>query len=189
MSLSSQQSACSRAVAIVLWIVLLVVLGASQALADTAPFDWSAVVKQYSGMDDLSIRERFELAIAHANTGGFLAAQREFEALDRVGWHEEAGEMMAESMERLEEEPDSLIDLNIVAFASYVMQDHELSCTTFERILEVDDGNDWPRLYLAWTYGSLGRIDEGIAELEYMVKKHPLNLYIRLLLVFAKTQR
>ena len=81
------------------------------------------------------------------------------------------------------------MDLNVVAFTSYVLQDYELSCTTFQRIVEVDEGNEWPRLFLAWTYGQLGMIDEGIAELEYVRRKHPFNIIVNALLLMAKAKR
>lgn len=173
----------------VVCVAVLALLSQVNALAEGSPVDWKAVIKEHRGKDSLPVRERFELAIAYANTGDFWGAQREFEALEREGWREEAVEMLAESEERLHTEPDSVMDLNAVAFVSYVVQDYERSCAAFQRVLEVDKGNDWPRLYLAWTLGLLGRIDEGIAELEYMVKKHPLNLTIRLLLIYAKSQR
>lgn len=177
------------AVYVGLCIAVIASLVQAKVQADSAAIDWPSVIKQHSAKNDLSIRERFELAIAYANTGDIWGTQREFEALDRAGWTREAQAMLSESRARLEEDPDSLMDLNVMAFAAYVMQDYELSSSTFQRILEVDEGNDWPRLYLAWTYGSLGKIDEGIAELEYLVKKHPWNFFLRALLLFAKTQR
>lgn len=170
-------------------LTMLALVGQINGLAEEASVDWKAIIKEHKGKDSLPVRERFELAIAYANTGDFWGAQRQFETLEREGWREEAVEMLAESEERLLTTPDSVVDLNTVAFVSYVVQDYERSCAAFERVLEADKGNDWPRLYLAWTLGLLGRIDEGIEELEYMVKKHPFNLNIRLLLIYAKSLR
>ncbi len=178
-------------VGIIAWLVFVVIasLVPAQVQAGEAAINWRAIIDQYSGRKDLSIRERLELAIARANVGDVFGAQREFEALDRAGWTQEVQEMLSESKARLEENPDSLMDLNVVAFTSYVMEDYELSCATFQRVLEVDGGNDWPRLFLAWTYGKLGKIDEGIAELETVRKKHPFNVVVLGLLLFAKSQR
>lgn len=177
--------------AVHVWLLIAVIalLVPAQVQASEASIDWRSIINQHSGRKDLSIRERLELAIARANVGDVFGAQREFEALDRAGWTQEVQEMLSESKARLEENPDSLMDLNVVAFTSYVMEDYELSCATFQRVLEVDGGNDWPQLFLAWTYGKLGKIDEGIAELETVRKKHPFNVVVLGLLLFAKSQR
>lgn len=170
-------------------VAVLALMVPVDALAEGLAMDWKAVIKDRRGKDALSVRERFELAIAYANTGDILGAQREFENLERDGWQKEAPAILAESEERLATDPDSVMDLNVVAFASYVLQDYERSCEMFQRVLEADAGNDWPRVYLAWTLGCLGRIDEGIEQLEYMVRKHPFNLILRGLLLYAKSQR
>ncbi|NLU41163.1 MAG: hypothetical protein GXX08_03055 [Firmicutes bacterium] len=178
-------------VGIIVWLVLVVIasLVPAQVQAGEAAINWRAIIDQYSGKKDLSTRERLELAIARGNVGDFFGSQREFEVLERAGWTKEAQAMRSESEARLVEDPDSLMDLNVVAFTSFVLQDYELSCTTFQRIVEVDEGNEWPRLFLAWTYGQLGMIDEGIAELEYVRRKHPFNIIVNALLLMAKAKR
>lgn len=178
-------------VGILVWLVVVAIASLVTAAAEAgeAAIDWRSIINEYSGRKDLSTRERLELAIARGNVGDFFGSQREFEVLERAGWTKEAQAILSESETRLKEDPDSLMDLNVVAFTSFVLRDYERSCSTFQHILEVDRDNEWPRLFLAWTYGQLGKIDEGIAELEYVRRKHPFNVVVLGLLLFAKSQR
>ena len=170
-------------------VVFLALLTAGHLLAEENGIDWKALIQLYEGRGNLTTRERFELAMAYANTGDVWGARREFETLERLGWREDAATMIAEAEEKLLVQPDSLMDLNIVAFASFALGDYEKSCATFERILQVDPSNDWPRVFWACTLGRLGRIDEGIEQLELVAKKHPFNLVVKALLIYARTQR
>lgn len=186
--ITCQWQARRSLVALVL-VASVVLLSTMHASAEGDTVDWKALIQQHKGRESLTVDERFELAIAYANTGDIRGAQREFEALESLGWRTDAVVMLSAAEERLISHPNSVMDLNIVAFVSFVLEDHERSCSAFERILEIDPSNEWPRAYLAWTLGSMGRIDEGIEHLERVVKKHPLNLRLRALLLYAKTQR
>lgn len=170
-------------------VASFVLLSVCHVLAESDAVDWRTLIEQYKSREGLTVEERFKLAIAYANIGDIWGAQREFQKLERPGWRDDAAAVLAASEERLLDRPNSVIDLNVVAFASFVLEDYERSCAAFERILEVDPSNEWPRAYLAWTLGRMGRIDEGIEQLERVIKKHPLNLQLRMLLIYAKTQR
>ena len=170
-------------------VTFLLLLAAAPTLAESTSVDWNQMVRDLERKRDLTIREQVYLVMAYGNTGGITRLLGLVGDLDKQDWIPTAHEMMEESEEALEEDPGNLIHLNTIAFASFALNDYETSGELFEQIVELDPENHWPRLYLGWSWGSTGRVDDGIEQIEIVAKEEPWNFSVRMLLIWAKAQR
>ncbi|NLV92860.1 MAG: hypothetical protein GX030_10795 [Firmicutes bacterium] len=156
------------------------VLGVDTAQAASI-YDWQSLLESTSGE---TTTEKLLVGIANANLGQLAEA---FEVFSSFSRQEQGpiGEFMESQSKVLEDSPDDLVALNVLAYGAYVTGNTARSIALLEQIIARDPENVWPRNFVALLYGRQGDFPTGMTHLRQALKIEPGNQYTHLLLAWG----
>lgn len=154
---------------------------------DSAPYNWSDLFERTKERTDPE--GRLLLAAALVNLGRLKEAQEQFEFVSQTEHRAFALQVINRYQALLEENPEDLLALHLVAYAYYALERYDQAVSFLERAIKLEPRNVWPKHILALAYGKLNRAQDGIDQLKEALELDPGNQYTHLLLSMAYFQQ
>jgi len=151
--------------------------------------DWNSILENASKNPQQDLNAHLMSAVAYANLGMIPEATREFRVIEASGYDEFGKKVIHENSKRLENSPNDIVSLNLLAFAYYAFGDYEKSLHCFGTLMELDPMNVWVHHYYAYSLSKDGRMDEAIDVLKAALAIDPSNEYTHLLLGLAYREK